>query len=251
MSGWIKLHRSITEWEWYEDEVTFRVFLHLLLTCNHKPKKWQGVTVDAGQKITSPDAIANEIGTTRQRVRTALHKLERSGDIVQKSTNRYTLVSIAKWAFYQSCEDELTNNQPSTNQQSTNNQPTANQQLTTNKNDKNVKNEKNERNITRHKAVIDFDNWPRSLTDDELQAINANRKAKRSPSLNQKTADLALVEIRKACTNGLTFDDCIDEWISRGWVSVKSDWLTKDKPKAGQPTTEDFQAFFDATIPKG
>ena len=32
MSGWIKLHRKITEWEWYSDANTFRVFMHLLLT---------------------------------------------------------------------------------------------------------------------------------------------------------------------------------------------------------------------------
>ena len=40
MSGWIKIHRQILEWEWYSDTNTFRVFLHLLLKANHKEKKY-------------------------------------------------------------------------------------------------------------------------------------------------------------------------------------------------------------------
>ena len=31
MSGWIKIHRKITEWEWYDDVNTFRLFMHLIL----------------------------------------------------------------------------------------------------------------------------------------------------------------------------------------------------------------------------
>ena len=31
MSGWIKLHRSTTEWEWYSDHNTTRLFIHLLI----------------------------------------------------------------------------------------------------------------------------------------------------------------------------------------------------------------------------
>ena len=62
-----------------------------------------------------------------------------------------------------------------------------------------------------------------------MQAINDNRKAKRVALLKQATADLALNEIRKACGNGFIFDDCIDEWIMRGWVSFKAEWMMKDK----------------------
>jgi hypothetical protein len=39
MSGWIKIHRSILEWEWYEDTNTFRLFMHLILKANHKDRK--------------------------------------------------------------------------------------------------------------------------------------------------------------------------------------------------------------------
>lgn len=52
MSGWIKLHRKITEWEWYSDANTFRVFMHLLLTANYEDKRWRNIDVKRGQIIT-------------------------------------------------------------------------------------------------------------------------------------------------------------------------------------------------------
>lgn len=40
MEGWIKVHRSLTQWQWYTNPVVKVVFLHLLLICNHKPNTW-------------------------------------------------------------------------------------------------------------------------------------------------------------------------------------------------------------------
>ena len=50
--GFIKFYRNITEWEWYDNDVIFRVFFHLVATVNWKEKKWHGVTVKRGQIIT-------------------------------------------------------------------------------------------------------------------------------------------------------------------------------------------------------
>ena len=33
-NGYIKLYRSLLDWEWYDDTVTKCLFLHLLLTVN-------------------------------------------------------------------------------------------------------------------------------------------------------------------------------------------------------------------------
>ena len=57
-------------------------------------------------------------------VRTALGKLVSTGEIVIKATNRYSLVTIVKWAIYQHDADDTNqqNNQPH-NQQLTNKQP--------------------------------------------------------------------------------------------------------------------------------
>ena len=52
MEGWIKLHRKILDWEWYDDINTKVLFLHLLLTANHEEQKWRGKIIERGQLIT-------------------------------------------------------------------------------------------------------------------------------------------------------------------------------------------------------
>lgn len=67
-NGWIKVYRKMTEWEWYKDPNTSRLFFHLLLTANHKPGKWQGVDVPVGARITSIRKLAAETGLSIQQV---------------------------------------------------------------------------------------------------------------------------------------------------------------------------------------
>lgn len=113
MEGWIKLHRKMLEWEWYNDNNTKIVFLHLLLTANHKEKKWQGITIKRGQKLTSLQHLAEETNLSMQQVRTALDKLKLTNEITTKSTNKNTLITIEKYSNYQD-KDEENNKQNNT-----------------------------------------------------------------------------------------------------------------------------------------
>lgn len=148
MDGWIKLHRKLTEWEWYSDINVKTLFIHLLLTANHKDQKWKGIEIKRGQKLTSIEHLSKEIGLTYQQTRTAINKLKSTGEITSKTTNKYSLISVEKYNDYQICteknNEQITNNL-TTNQQSNNKQ--TNNQITTNKNDKNIKNEKKEKNV--------------------------------------------------------------------------------------------------------
>ncbi len=128
--GFITLHRKIIEWEWYSDTNVFRVFTHLILTANWEPKKWQGILVNRGQKVTSTQHIAEETGLTPQCVRTAINKLKLTGELTSKSTNKYTVVTLTNYDLYQKKENELTSNLTS---ETTNGQQTDNKQLTTTK----------------------------------------------------------------------------------------------------------------------
>jgi biotin operon repressor len=139
MSGWVKFHRKIEEWEWYKDANTFRLFFHLVMKANHKEGRWQGILVLRGQHITSSDGLANELGLTRQQIRTSLNKLKSTNEITIKTTSKYSLVTVANYSLYQANEEEVTNK---TTNNITNEQPTDNQQVTTNKNDKKNKKEK-------------------------------------------------------------------------------------------------------------
>lgn len=106
MDGWIKLHRKFLDWEWYNDNNTKIVFLHLLLTANHKEKKWQGITIKRGQKLTSLQHLAEETNLTVRQTRTALSKLKTTNELTIKTTSKYTLITIEKYSDYQDIENE-------------------------------------------------------------------------------------------------------------------------------------------------
>ena len=146
--GWVKVYRDFTKWEWYSDIKIARVFIHLLLTVNHKAARWKGIDIQPGQRIVSRESLAKETGLGIQEVRTALNKLKSTSEITIETTSKFTIISLVNWRKYQRGEvdtNQVTNQQ--INQQLTNVQPAPNQQVTTNKNEKNEKNDKNEKNI--------------------------------------------------------------------------------------------------------
>lgn len=105
-NGWVKLHRKITEWEWYQDQNVFRVFLHLLLTANHDDKKWQGKLVKRGQKITSYSHLAHDTGLSVRSVRTAISKLSATGEVTYSNERKYSLITINNWDSYQASDKQ-------------------------------------------------------------------------------------------------------------------------------------------------
>ena len=121
----IKLDRNITEWRWYGDANTFRLFVHLLLKANYKDKDWQDTVVERGHLITSINRLSAETGLSYQAVRTSLCRLADTGEITRSSTSKHTEITVLNYDKYQS----------PTNQQQTNNKP-----ITTTKEVKNNKN---------------------------------------------------------------------------------------------------------------
>jgi hypothetical protein len=101
MVGYVRLFRKFTEWEWYQDGNVTRVFLHLLLRANYEEKRWKGIVVKRGQVVTSNESLAGSLNMSIHQVRTALEKLERTGEIGRRTTNQYTLVTICKYNSYQ------------------------------------------------------------------------------------------------------------------------------------------------------
>lgn len=101
MEGFIKLHRKILDWQWYDDINTKVVFLHLLLTANYEDKSWHGIQIKRGQLIISLSNLAEETCLTLKQVRLALDKLKRTNEIVTKGHTRYTLVTIVNYEKYQ------------------------------------------------------------------------------------------------------------------------------------------------------
>lgn len=132
-AGWIKIHRSLLDWEWYSDANVMRVFLHLLLKANIEDKKWMGKVILRGQLVTNLANLSFELGLSVQQLRTVLSKLETTGEINKQTTNKYTIITICNYVKYQSKEQIYSN-------QATNEQQTNNNQITTTKEYKEYKN---------------------------------------------------------------------------------------------------------------
>jgi predicted RNA-binding protein with PIN domain len=130
--GWIKLHRSLLEWEWYDDINTMRLFIHLILKANHKPKKYKGIEIKMGEIVTGLSILSKETSLSMQRIRTSLSRLKSTNEITIKTSSQGSIIQIVNYCKYQTTTNNLTNEQQTTNKQ-----------LTTNKNEKNEKKERN------------------------------------------------------------------------------------------------------------
>lgn len=134
MQGWIKLHRKLLEWEWYDDHNTLILFIHLLLKANFVQRKWRSLTLKPGDYKTSLNSLVEETGLSKQSIRTSLDRLEQTHDITLKKTTKYTVISIQNWSEYQQTNTQ--DNTQLTHAQHTPNTPT-----------RGTKNDKNEKNI--------------------------------------------------------------------------------------------------------
>ena len=231
MEGWICLYRKILDWQWYSDKNVRLVFIHLLLKANHKKRKWQNIEIEKGQLITSYGNLATEIGITTQQIRTALNKLKSTGEITIKATNKYTLINIENYGFYQSTEQE-NNKQDNTqnNNQITNNQQTNNKQITTNNNEtiKQCNNNKlNKFNLLISGKEKCFED--EKLNTSFVEWLNYKKQRK------EKYTDIGLQKLITQINNQLKIHtsseiiELIDTCISRNYKGIIFDMLKNQK----------------------
>lgn len=123
LNGYIKLFRKLIRWGWYQDNVVKGLFIHCLLCASYKDFEWMGMELKAGQFITSLKHLSEELGFSIQQIRTAIKKLEGTGEITSTSTNKNTIITVVNWENFQSFEDESNteSNNPITNEQQTKN----------------------------------------------------------------------------------------------------------------------------------
>lgn len=101
MDGWIKLHRSMLEWEWFADSNTLHVFVYLLLTANIVDTKYKGFVVPKGSLIVTIADISKKLNLTTKASRTAIKHLIEGEQISIKGTNKFSIVTICKYEQYQ------------------------------------------------------------------------------------------------------------------------------------------------------
>ena len=204
--NWIKLNRKILKWEWYSDNSTRSVFLHALLKANYEPSRYKGHELAIGDVVFGRKKWAEELGLSERQVRTAITHLKETGEISTiKVTNKFTILRVENWEFYQSKEDEATNNmtneRPTSDQQPTNKRPRT-------KKEKKEKNEKKDKNYIYSRA-----------THDIIQHLNERTGSHYKPTTD-KTKEL----IQARMNEGFTVEDfktvidkkCV-EWMNTEW----------------------------------
>ena len=135
-SGFIKLHRNILNWEWYDDINTARLFIHLLLTVNYRDQTWHGIEIKRGSRVTSYRTLSEETKLSVQEIRTSLNHLISTQCVTRSAASKFTVISVLNYDYYQESTRFLTRSQQDANKVLTSSQ----QQI---KNNKNIKNKKN------------------------------------------------------------------------------------------------------------
>lgn len=200
-TGFICLYRQITQWEWYKNPNTFRLFIHLLLMANYADGRFEGEIIKRGEFVTSLPSLADQTSLTIQQARTALDHLKSTGEITDRKTNRYRVITIVNYDRYQI--DNRQNNRPSTGEQQ------ADQQQY--KKDKNNKN--------------------------NVIPLSRNKESKFTPP----TADDVRKYCEEIMIYGFNAEMFIDYYESRGWMIGKNKmkswkaavrtWLRRDEER--------------------
>lgn len=143
MQGWIKLHRKLLVSDVFQNEKLLKVFIYCLLKASHQDTETviglQTVPLKKGQFIFGRSKAASELNMKESTVWRYMKFLEKIGTIDIKSNNKFSLVTVENWGFYQGADGEGGQQ----NEQQNNNKVTTNgQQMDTYKNGENGKNGK-------------------------------------------------------------------------------------------------------------
>ena len=101
MEGYILIYRKMLNWQWYQDNNVKALFIDLLLDANFEESKKGLLTIQRGQVLTSLKRMHDRTGMTVKEIRTALDKLEKSGEIGKQTTNRNSIITINNYDEYQ------------------------------------------------------------------------------------------------------------------------------------------------------
>lgn len=99
--GWVKLHRKLLEWEWYEDAHMVHLLVHLLLTATHEARKYKGLTIKRGQLVTSIKKLAEALGVSETSTRRRMKRLKSGGFLTIKVAHNITTITICNYDSYQ------------------------------------------------------------------------------------------------------------------------------------------------------
>lgn len=210
--NYIKIYRSLLEWEWYSNINTKVLFLHMLLKANWKDGKFQGTTVPRGSFVSSYPRLAEECDLTINEIRTALKHLVSTGEVTVRTHSKFSVFAVNNYNQYQDINSQITDNAQADNRQVTGNAQSVNSLLTTIEEGKKEKKERREEGKKKEKEVPNGTKKEKSVPvyypNDELlnqafQGYVEMRKQIKKP-LTERAITLAMTKLRKLSTPPLS-----------------------------------------------
>ena len=104
--SYIRLDRKITEWGWFTDSNTLKVWVYLLVNAQYHDSVFKGIEVKRGQLVTGRKKLAERLEMSESQVRTCLEHLVSTNEITINSTNKYSVITIVKYGIYQGGDDD-------------------------------------------------------------------------------------------------------------------------------------------------
>ena len=219
-NGWIKLHRKIIDSAVFENPKILKLWIWCLCKASHKGYESmvgnQIVVLQEGQFIFGRKKASSELKIKESMVYKYIKLLEKLEMINIKSNNKFSIITIEKWAFYQFDNDE---EQQQKEQQRNNKGTTKEQQRNTNKNVKNVKNVKE----------IIYSDVPD--LNEAIIAFIEYRKSIKKP-MSDRAITLLLGKLNKMSNSVQEQIEILNQSILNGWQGIfplKSDSGTGKK----------------------
>ena len=242
MSGWIKLHRNLKDWEYYDDHNATRLLIHLLVSVNYEDKKWKETVVKAGTMVSSWQHLAHETGLSLKQIRLAMTKLERAGEAVRqvagKGAGKWQVISLVKWDKLQGFDDSEGQDNGQAKGRSRVGKKTPTKEI---KKQEEKKEESLTTILTDSSITPEFDfkktllslNIPENIVNDWMK-VRKNKKA-----TNTETAlKRILTQISKA---NISPKQAIELCVEKSWSGFESDWYENLKQQSIKKVNYDDQ----------
>lgn len=108
--NWIKLHRKLTDSAVFSDANCLKAWIYILCNVAYRDHdiiyRGEVVHLQAGQMITGRKVLASELDISEKQAYKLLKTLEKLGNIAIKADNRFSLVTVVNWGFYQSDDEK-------------------------------------------------------------------------------------------------------------------------------------------------
>ena len=237
MTGWVKIHRSLTEHElWNAEPFTWgQAWLDLIINTNHSAGSFtvrrQQVKLERGQIGWSELTMVSRWKWSRGKVRRFLKKLENEHMIEQQTGHLTSVITICNYNEFQGDpkEDGTPNGTTDSTAGGTSDEHQTVQQAVHKQECKELKNENNEKKKPLS-PVVDFSLF--NVSDDQISEIKRIRRKNKGGSMSQRVVNTLANEFQQAGAMGYTFDELLTEWEFRGWKSFKAEWI-KSKAMSG------------------